>query len=331
VRNFRDLAQGAIALGRRYDCLIPVSGGKDSTWQVVTCLEHGLNPLAFSWKPPGRTTIGALNLANLISLGVDHLDLTIDPRVERALTRAAFLRFGAAGLPFHMAMFSSTHPLAAGFDVPLVVWGENSAVEYAGEDDSALAPRLNAAWLSRFGVTHGTAAPDWVSGDLSERDLAPYRGIPDEELERKKIRVVFLGDFFRWDPARTLRVAQEHGFRARPEGPVTGIHDHADIDDEFISIHHHLKWFKYGFTRSFDNLSIEIRNGRLGRDRAVEIIRELGDETPYGDIARFCEYTALMKDEFNAVCERFRDLSVWSRRDGRWVIEGFIVPDRVWT
>ena len=67
----------------RYDCVIPVSGGKDSTWQTIKCLEYGLNPLAVTWKAPQRTKVGQDNLENLISLGVDHIDWTINPKIEK--------------------------------------------------------------------------------------------------------------------------------------------------------------------------------------------------------------------------------------------------------
>ena len=81
----RDAVATAKAAASGYDCLIPVSGGKDSTWQTVKCLELGLKPLAVTWRPPGRTAIGQRNLDNLIGLGVDHIDYSIDPEVERKL------------------------------------------------------------------------------------------------------------------------------------------------------------------------------------------------------------------------------------------------------
>ena len=68
----------------RYDCLIPVSGGKDSTWQVVTCLELGLKPLAVTWRTPARTAIGQRNLDNLVALGVDHIDYRSTRRSRRS-------------------------------------------------------------------------------------------------------------------------------------------------------------------------------------------------------------------------------------------------------
>lgn len=329
-RRFAEIVAAAKVRGRPYDAVIPVSGGKDSTWQVVTCLERGLHVLAVTWRSPARTELGDRNLANLVSLGVDHIDFQIDPRVERRFMLRAFERFGSSGIPMHMALFNIPLGLALKFGAPLVVWGENSALEYGGPQRMAQAWRMDREWLRTYGVTQGTTARDWISPELTARDLTPYFGPSDAELESAGVEALFLGHFFRWDPVATYEVAKAHGFQARPEGAATGIYGFADVDDHFISIHHYLKWFKFGFTRTFDNLSLEIRNGRLMRDQAVEIIRARGDETPHEDIARFCEFTGITRERFFEICERFRHPAVWTRRDGHWVIAGFLVPDRVW-
>ena len=90
-RAFEAVAANAKARSRGYDCLVPVSGGKDSHWQVIKCLEYGLNPLAVTWKTPGRTRVGADNLANLVRLGVDHVDYQVSPKVERKFMVRALL------------------------------------------------------------------------------------------------------------------------------------------------------------------------------------------------------------------------------------------------
>jgi len=126
---FDKVVANAKKLSKGYDCLIPVSGGKDSTWQVVKCLERGLNPLCVTWKPPGRTTIGQKNLDNLVNLGVDHIDYTINPNTEREFMLAALKRFGATGVAMHMALFNLPLKVALQFEIPLVIWGENSAFE----------------------------------------------------------------------------------------------------------------------------------------------------------------------------------------------------------
>ncbi|MDP3183194.1 MAG: hypothetical protein Q8M54_10315, partial [Desulfobaccales bacterium] len=172
---------------------------------------------------------------------------------------------------------------------------------------------------------------DWVSPELSAKELTPYFGPSDEELKRAGVLAVFLGYYFPWDPAASLKVARAHGFETRAAGPKTGYYDYADIDDDFISIHHYLKWYKFGFTRTFDNLSLEIRNGRLTREQAIQIIKARGDETPHGDIAKFCDFVGISRGHFFEVIEKFRNPAIWVKKEGTWAIEDFLVKDWHWT
>jgi len=334
--NARKQAFAAVAAHARsrstgYDCLIPVSGGKDSTWQVVTCLAFGLNPLAVTWKTPARTPIGQKNLDNLVRLGVDHIDYQVNPRVEKKFLRLTFERYGTTAIPMHLALFNIPLKIAVRFNIPLVVWGENSAFEYGGTDDERKGFALTDTWLRNYGVTHGTIARDWVCEELTEKELTPYFGPSADELAARGILAVFLGYYFPWDPAETYRIAREHGFTSRAAGAKTGYYDYADIDDEFISIHHWLKWYKFGFTRLYDNLSLEIRNGRMSRAEAIDIIWQRGDETPYEDIEKFCAFTGMSTRLFFEIAERFRNPRIWTKKNGSWCIENFLIPDWNWT
>ncbi len=330
AHDFGEVVRNAQARSTGYDCLIPVSGGKDSTWQVVKCLEHNLNPLTVTWKTPARTEIGTQNLSNLVNLGVDHIDYQINPRVERKFMLQALRRFGSTAIPMHMAMFNIPPKIAVRFNIPLVVWGENSAFEYGTTEEALTGFRLDNHWLQTYGVTHGTTARDWIADELTEKELTPYFGPTDEELERGAVNAIFLGYYFRWDPTISFEVARAHGFRALDFGPKTGYYEYADIDDDFISIHHFLKWYKFGFTRLFDNLSLEIRNGRLTRAQAIEIVRQHGDQTPRDDIRKFCQFVNIREEQFFEIIEKFRNRDIWINRNGRWMIEDFLIPDWEW-
>ncbi|RMD66546.1 N-acetyl sugar amidotransferase [Candidatus Parcubacteria bacterium] len=330
-RAFREVVKHAKARSKGYDCVIPVSGGKDSTWQVVTCLEYGLRPLAVTWKSPARTALGARNLANLISLGVDHIDYQVNPQVEKRFMYEALVRCGDPAIPMHLALFNMPLKIAVALDIPLVVWGENSAFEYGGKEEERHGFRLDAHWVRTYGATHGTTARDWVSEALPEAALTPYYGPTAAELAAKEVLAVFLGYYFPWDPATSLAVAQAHGFTPRAEGPKTGYYNYADIDDDFISIHHYLKWYKFGFTRSFDNLSLEIRCGRLTREEAIAILRRRGDETPHDDIAKFCAFIGITTAQFFEIIEQFRNRDIWIQQHGVWRIKDFLIADWPWT
>lgn len=329
-KKFRDVVENAKRRSEGYDCLIPVSGGKDSTWQVVKCLEYGLNALCVTWKTPARTAIGQRNLQNMINIGVDHIDYQVSPAVERVFMLEALKRFGSTAVPMHMALFNIPLSIAVRFDIPLVVWGENSAFEYGGTEEERTGFKLDARWLKKYGLTHGTTAADWIGGKLTRKGMTPYFGPSDSDLETAGVLAVFLGYYFPWDPEESLRVAKAHGFE-KGDAARTGYWDYADIDDDFISIHHWLKWYKFGFTRLFDNLSVDIRNGRITREQAVKIIRETGDQTPHGDIEKFCRFAGITTQEFFTICEKFRNPSVWKQEAGTWKIPDFIVEDWKWT
>lgn len=328
---FLDLVTSVRSLGRDYDCIIPVSGGKDSTWQTSMCLEYGLKPLAVTWRSPGRSRLGQRNLDNLIRLGVDHIDYSIDPDVERAFMLKTFEVAGSSAIPMHLAIFSIPLNVAVAFNIPLIVWGENSAAEYGGRDEDARSAVLDSQWIQRYGVTQGTTAADWVDEDLSLQALRAYTPPSSDSLRRAGIQAVFLGHFFPWDPEVTRDIAMMRGFSVDPDGPRTGLFAYADIDDDFISIHHWVKWFKFGFTRTYDNLSLEIRNGRMTRDEAVERIRKRGDETPWKDLESFSNFTGVPTAQLIATAESFRNEDVWQRRsDGVWEIPQFLITDWKW-
>ncbi len=328
--SFAEVVERAKSRSVGYDCLIPVSGGKDSTWQVVKCLEYGLNPLCVTWKTPARTRIGHFNLRNLVSLGVDHIDYQINPKVEKKFMLKSFVRYGSTAIPMHMAIFSIPLKLASHYQIPLIVWGENSAFEYGNAKDEHTGFRLDREWLRHYGVTHGTTAEDWIDEDLGKKELFPYFAPSEDELETKGINAIFLGYYFEWDVRESLRIALLHGFRYRQAGSRTGYYNFADIDDDFISIHHYLKWYKFGINRLFDNLSLEIRHNRISRDDAIEIIRERGDEMPVSDIRKFCDFVGITRKKFFEIAEKFRNHQIWKRDGGRWVIDDFIVKGWNW-
>ena len=155
-------------------------------------------------------------------------------------------------------------------------------------------------------------------------------GPTDEELDQHNVKAIFLGYYFKWDVETSLNVAKEHGFEAS-NAPRTGIYNYADIDDDFISIHHWIKWYKFGITRSFDNLSLEIRSGRITRDQALEILKQRGQERPVADIRAFCKFTGISEDCFFEIVEGYRNPDIWYRDGNTWKIANFLIPEWKWS
>jgi len=97
-----------------------------------------------------------------------------------------------------------------------------------------------------------------------------------------------------------------------------------------MAIHHWLKWYKFGITRSWDNLSLDIKMGRISRSQALEKIIEIGDETPHEAIDNFCEYARISVARFFEIAEKFRNTEIWKKKNGRWVIDNFIISNYDW-
>ncbi len=309
---------------RSYDCLIPVSGGKDSTWQTVTCLRYGLKPLAITYKSPGRNKSGSDNLNNLISLGVDHIDFTLNPKIEKHFMLKSFKKKGATAIPMHFLIYNLPYKFAQLFNIPLIIWGENPAKEYGFLKAKDLKLDNSSFW-KKHGALSNTMLHNWHDSTLSAQNLSIVA------LEKKnKARSIFLSDYIEWDPVKVKKIAQKKGFKF-PGKVKTGIYDFADIDCDFISIHHYLKWYKFGITRAFDNLSIEIRNGRISRNKALELLKHsLKFKRPNSDIVKFSNYIGISIKRFNSICEKFRNKKIWKKKGNTWKIENFILKNYNW-
>ena len=280
--------------------------------------KNKLNPLTFTYKTPLRTKIGQDNLDNLIKIGVDHLEYTINPKVEKKFIKKAFIKKGIAALPMHMAMWAIAYKLATKFEIPYIFWGENSAKEYSGTKKNIKLDYLDHKWIKKFGVNANTSVRDWIDGDLTEKKLEPYMF---DIKKNSQIKSIFLGDYFSWDPIKVLKISKQLGFKFNKKSKRTGSYSFADIDDYLISIHHFIKIYKFGFSRSFDNLSLEIRNKRLSRDKAIKIANKDMKKIPYEDIKIFCNYIGISKKKFFMICEKFRNKNIWKKVNGKWVLK----------
>lgn len=306
----------------RYDCLIPVSGGKDSHWQVITCLKYGLNPLCITFAPSAKNFIGERNLQNLIKIGVDHIKLTPNPKVEKKFILESFKKFGSPAIPVHMGMFQQSFLFASLFKIPLIVWGENAAFEYGTNNSDLKGFSLNQNWFKVHGNTFGTFADYWEKKyPKLRKKLNLYKGTSDKEMKKSGVKGIFLGHYFKYDPQKNFKLAKSYGFVSGKKFRKTGYYSYSDLDDNFISIHHYLKLFKFGFTRTQDNLSIEIRNKRLTRSKAIGILKNHNENKPTNDIKLFCNYLDLKIENFYKILEKFRNKKIWIKKNNKWIIK----------
>ena len=301
-----------------WDCLVPVSGGKDSTFQVLQILELGLNPLCVTATTCDLSDIGRANVENLRELGVDHVTFSPNPIVRRTLNRIGLREVGDIAWPEHVGIFTIPVRAAVVHRVPLIVWGENSQHEYGGPATAAENHVLDRRWLEEFGGLLGLRVADLVGMEgLRECDLLPYRYPSDDELRAVGVTGVFLGYFMPWDGYTNALVAQARGFRSFGRVVEGSLVDYENLDNHQHGIHDYFKFLKFGYGRASDQAAMHIRRGRLDRPTALALLRELEGRFPWSYLDKPLEEIladiAIDLDEFRRLCDRFTNRRLFVR------------------
>src|SRR5437588_12480010 len=151
--------------GSRWDCIVPVSGGKDSTYQVVRMLRFGVNPLCVTATTCHLSDVGRKNIENVKCLGVDYIEFSPNPIVRRKLNRIGLAEVGDISWPEHVGIFTIPVRAAVEFNVPLIVWGEKSQDEYGGPAAAAHNNVLTRRWLEEFGGLLGLPVSEPIAAD----------------------------------------------------------------------------------------------------------------------------------------------------------------------
>jgi N-acetyl sugar amidotransferase len=314
--------------GSNWDCIIPVSGGKDSTAQVLKVLSLGLNPLCVTATTCDLSDIGRRNISNIKNLGVDYVEMTPNRRVRRTLNRIGLLDVGDISWPEHASIF--TVPVRAAVDhrVPLIVWGENPQNEYGGPAAASETNVLDRRWLEEFGGLLGLRVSDMAGRHgLEQRDLIPYTYPSDSDMHEVGVTGVFLGYFFPWDGFKNSLLAQGHGFESLPTTVEGSIVNYENLDNHQTGIHDYFKFLKFGFGRATDIACLHLRRGRLTRSEALELVRMHDGKFPWTYLGKSLEDILAPLDmgleEFQRVCDQFTN-----RRLFRTADDGALLRDR---
>jgi N-acetyl sugar amidotransferase len=293
-----------------YDCIVPVSGGKDSHLQLVTMLELGMNPLCVTATTDKLSAIGRRNIENMKGLGVDYVEVTTNPVVRRRMNRLALTEVGDISWPEHVAIFTIPVRIAVQMKVPLLIWGENSQNEYGGPAAAAQGSTLTRRWLEEFGGLLGLRVSDLVGREgIGPKHLIQYTYPTDEDLQGVGVTGLFLGYYLPWDGFRNALVAQAYGFESYPHTVEGSAVSYENLDNCQTGIHDYFKYLKYGFGRATDLACLHLRRGRLTRTEALAIVRRLDGKFPWTylgtPLAEILEEIGMSLDEFIAVCDRF--------------------------
>jgi N-acetyl sugar amidotransferase len=292
-----------------WDCIVPVSGGKDSTYQAYFMKEIcGMNPLCVCFETTSVTELGRKNLDNLSKMGLDVIHFKKNNDVYKKMVVESFKRVGDEMWPNHIGIFTIPVMVAVKFNIPLIIWGENSQQEYGGPNlESVKSHVLNRKWLEEFGGLLGHRIQDMIGiNGITKKELTPYFYPSDEEINRVGVTGLFLGSYFFWDARGQLEIVKKYGFSLKEDGPTEGTYtNYENLDEKLVSLHDYLKYVKYGFGRATDHANIDIRNKRITRVEGLELVKKYDGKYPHLGVTNFMEYSGMSKEEIDEIIDSF--------------------------
>ena len=306
-----------------FDCLVPVSGGKDGSY-VTYQLEkkYGMKPLTVTIKPALSSDVGNKNLSNFINSGYNHIHISCNPKVLDRLNKYGFMNKGHPYYGWLTAVQTAVVRLAVNFKIPLIFYGESGEVEYGGSSENKNKMLYDIEYMERVYLSGGHEKIFEIikkDKDIDEKDLTLFRFPSKDKVSKVGLSIAEWSYFEPWDSYRNYVVAKENcGFIEKNEGNLNTFTNFAQNDQELVSLHTYLMYLKFGFGRATQDAGIEIRRGSMNRSQAINLVKMFDNSYPSSLIEKYLEYYQMSKDEFDEVLDRWANKDLFEKVDGIW-------------
>jgi N-acetyl sugar amidotransferase len=279
-------------------------------------LELGMNPLCVTASTDSLSGIGRKNIENLKMLGVDYLEVSVNPVIRRKINRIALEQIGDISWPEHVTIFTIPVRVAVKMNVPFLIWGENSQNEYGGPAAAAENNVLSRKWLEEFGGLLGLRVSDLSQQlGIEPKHLIQYVYPSDQELREAGVTGLFLGYYLPWDGYQNALLAQAYGFTTYHQAVEGSLVNYENLDNYQTGIHDYFKYLKYGYSRATDLACMHIRRGRLIRRDGLELVKRNDGKFPWMYLGRPLEDILkeidMSLDEFVQICDRFTNKKIF--------------------
>lgn len=286
-----------------YDCIIGVSGGKDSLRQALFVKNVlKMKPLLVSmgYPPEQVTQRGIDNVSNMIRHGFDCISINLSPQVWQKLMRKGFFNYTNWAKSTEFALFSSVPRLAIAYQIPLIWWGENAALQLG--DLNVMGKNGSDGNNLRKMNTLGGGDITWLlSDEIKKSDILQYIYPSEKEMEDANLRITFLGYFWKdWSLIDNGNFSALRGLDIRNE-PPQDLGDHVGItslDENWVSLNQMIKYLKYGFGRISDYVNEDIRNQRITREEGIQLLKKYDGTCSPKYIKSFSDYIGISVEEF---------------------------------
>lgn len=305
--------------GGAFECLVPVSGGKDGSYVSYNLKhKHGMNVLAATIAPALPLPLGQENLRSFIDSGYEHVLVSPSPEAMRVLNRTGFVEMGFPYYGWLIAIQAGVLRLAVNFGIGLIFYGEDGEVEYGGTTETDRNPIYDVSYMKKVYLEGGYAKVLERSG-LPPSQLNFFTFPSDEELARSRLQITHWSYFENWDSYRNYLVAKEHCGLREAEGSNAGTFTNfAQNDQALYALHTYLMYLKFGFGRANQDASIEVRRGAMDRQQAVNLVRLYDGRYPEEFEQLYLDYYCMTPQEFDDVLDRWANKDLFEKRGGRW-------------
>lgn len=305
--------------GLNFDCIVPVSGARDSYF-IVDILKnrYGMNPLLVTYNKHYNTHVGNRNYAYLKTLfNCDALSLIVQPQKVKKITKVTLEKMGS--IYWHILAGQTVFPVqvAVRFKIPLIVWGNHQGVEQVGMFSHADEAEMTRKYRKEYDLMGFEAEDLLVNSNLKETDITQYIYPQDREIEKVGVRGIYLGNYIPWD-TKKQHEAMIKQFNYETFVQQRSFDTYSDIDCvHYNGLHDYIKYLKWGYSKVTDHASREIRWNRLSREEAIRLVKKYEQVQP-ADIKYFLNWLNITDKELFDLIDRFRDAKVWVKKNAKW-------------
>jgi N-acetyl sugar amidotransferase len=303
-----------------YDCIVPWSGGKDSSAIAYRLkFELGLNPLLVTFSPLIPNEIGEHNREALLRAGFDHIMVRPDQKVSRHLARRFFVERGNPKVHWDAGVNAIPVQIAVNFDIPLIFYAEHGESEYGGRvlsDEHKKIRDITEVLEHQI----GDHPENWVDDVIKKRDLGPYLYPEVSDVEEVGVTAMYFAYFFPWDIKQNYEYIRDKiDFRrasgGRTEGTFT---DFDSLDDKIDNFYYYLQYIKFGFGRAIRDTSRQIQRGHMSREEALKLVRKYDGEPPEAFLGETLDYLDIEPALFWETVDLHRNPEIWLRVGNEW-------------
>jgi N-acetyl sugar amidotransferase len=292
-----------------FDCIIGISGGKDSTRQALWLRDkYGLNPLLVccTYPPEQITERGSNNLSNLIDLGFNVIITGPSPETYKKILKKGFFQGNYLRGP-ELALYSSVPQLAIKYGIKLIFWGANPALTANDSKTQIILEPYNGNNL-RNANTLKNCDLSWMKNITGENKTFPYIYPSKKQFIKNNIQIIYLGWFWKnWSIINNAKYSILNGLKIRDDkvSNTGDLHGSMALDDDWVIINQMIKYYKFGIGRVTDYLNFEIRFGNISRIEAIEIAKKYDGKCNKKYIKSFCKYIGIKEDVFWKTVSKF--------------------------